>query len=62
MPVVAVHGLYDQVLPIGDGRAIRDLLSSLPVVLTYREFPIAHEVSQESFAVVRDWLTERLAR
>ena len=61
-PVVAVHGLYDQVLPIADGRAIRDLLSSLPVVLTYREFPMAHEVSQESFAVVREWLTERLAR
>ena len=59
-PVVAVHGLHDPVLPISDGRAIRELLSSLPVRLTYREFPMAHEVSQESFAVVRDWLTERL--
>jgi phospholipase/carboxylesterase len=61
-PVVAVHGLYDQVLPISDGRAIRELLSSLPVQLTYREFPMAHEVSEQSFAVVRDWLTERLGR
>jgi len=59
-PVVAVHGLYDQVLPISDGRAIREVLSSLPVELTYREFPMAHEISEESFAVVRDWLGERL--
>ena len=61
-PVVAVHGLHDPVLPISDGRAIRELLSSLPVDLTYREFPMAHEVSQQSFAVVRDWLSERLER
>lgn len=59
-PVVAVHGLYDQVLTIGDGRALRDLLQSLPVSLTYEEFPMAHQISGESLAIVRDWLTERL--
>lgn len=61
-PVVAVHGLHDAVLPIAEGRAIRELLSSLPVELTYEEFPMAHEVSEASFAVVRDWLTARLGR
>ena len=59
-PVVAVHGLYDQMLPIDDGHAVRDLLASLPVALTYGEFPMAHEISEESFAAVRSWLTERL--
>jgi phospholipase/carboxylesterase len=59
-PVIAVHGLYDPVLTIADGRAVRDLLSSLPVDLTYREYPMAHEVSADSFAQVRDWLAARL--
>lgn len=59
-PVIAVHGVHDPVLTIADGRAVRDLLASLPVELTYREYPIAHEVSAESFAQVCDWLAARL--
>lgn len=60
LPVIAVHGTYDQVLPIGEGRAIRDHLSTIPVDLTYREYDIAHEVSPESLSAVTQWLTERL--
>ena len=59
-PVLAVHGLYDPVLTIADGRAIRDMLASLPVELTYREYPMAHEVTAESFGQVKDWLAARV--
>ncbi|HVG31000.1 MAG TPA: alpha/beta fold hydrolase [Pyrinomonadaceae bacterium] len=60
LPVLVTHGTFDQVLTIENGRAIRDALSELPVALTYREYPMAHEVSQESLRDVAAWLTRTL--
>ena len=59
-PVIITHGLYDPVLPVEDGRAARDYLAGLPVELTYREYPMQHEVSMESLRDVTGWLTKRL--
>jgi len=59
-PVLVTHGLYDPVLPIDNGRAVRGYLSGLPVELTYREYPMAHEVSMESLRDVTRWLKETL--
>jgi phospholipase/carboxylesterase len=59
-PFLVTHGLMDQVLPIANGRASRDLLQQLPVELTYREYPMAHEVSAQSLADVVAWLSARL--
>lgn len=58
MPVLVTHGLYDPVLPIENGRAAREYLAGLPVKLTYREYPMAHEVSMESLRDVAAWLTK----
>lgn len=60
LPFLVVHGTADMVLPITHGRASRQLLSSLPVELTYHEYPMGHEVSQESLADVTAWLSARL--
>ena len=60
-PVVAIHGLYDEVIPIRYAHEVRDKLTALPVDLTYREFRMGHEINGESLAFVRDWLTERLS-
>ena len=60
LPFLVVHGTADMVLPISYGRASRQLLSSLPVELTYHEYRIGHEVSQESLADVTAWLSARL--
>lgn len=59
-PMMVVHGLYDPVLPIEDGRYIRDRLQTLPVQLTYREYAMGHQVSQESLMDITRWLSERL--
>jgi phospholipase/carboxylesterase len=59
-PVLVTHGLYDSVLPIGQGREARDYLRALPVALAYREYPMAHEVSAESLRDVTTWLTAAL--
>jgi phospholipase/carboxylesterase len=59
-PFLVVHGTADPVLPIENGRASRAILASLPVDLTYREYPMAHEVSAQSLADVAAWLSARL--
>ena len=59
-PVLVLHGINDPMIPIRAGREIRDYLASLPVELTYQEFPMAHEVSGASLGLVSEWLTTRL--
>ena len=59
-PVLVTHGIYDPVLPVASGRAARDYLRALPVSLTYREYPMGHEVSAESLRDVTDWLTKAI--
>jgi phospholipase/carboxylesterase len=48
------------VLPIQPSRASRDILQRLPVDLTYREYPMGHEVSPQSLTDVVAWLSARL--
>ena len=59
-PVLVTHGLYDPVLPVEGARAARGYFEALPVRLTYREYPMAHEVSMESLRDVSAWLTAAL--
>lgn len=59
-PVLVIHGVNDPVLPIQNGRATRDFLSKLGIDLTYREYQMAHQVSETSLADVRSWLSLQL--
>ncbi len=60
LPVLAVHGLHDRVLPITEGRRIQMELSRLPLDFAYQEYPMGHEVTRESLARVASFLTGRL--
>ena len=60
MPIFVAHGIYDPVLPIENGRDCREKLEALPVELTYREYPMGHEVSMESLRDVAAWLSSTL--
>lgn len=55
-PILVTHGIYDTVLPIANGREIQSALSQLPVELTYREYPMAHEINQDALRDVLAWL------
>jgi phospholipase/carboxylesterase len=55
-PIFVTHGTLDTVLPIENGRATKEILSRLPVKLEYKEYQMAHEISQESLRDVSDWL------
>ena len=60
LPVFVAHGLYDPVIPIAQGRACRDELRQLPLQLTYREYPMGHEVSLETLRDSAAWLSATL--
>jgi phospholipase/carboxylesterase len=60
LPILLVHGVADPVLGIEYGRGARDRLSALPVVLTYKEYPMGHQVTEESLTDVSGWLRDRL--
>jgi phospholipase/carboxylesterase len=59
-PMVITHGVADRVLPIGEGRRTRDFLQSLGVTFEYQEYPMAHQISDESLDAVDTWLSARL--
>ncbi len=60
LPFLVVHGTSDLVLPVHHSRASHQLLSSLPVELTYHEYSMGHEISQESLSDVMAWLSTQL--
>jgi phospholipase/carboxylesterase len=60
VPLLVAHGLHDDLLPIAHGRAIRDRFEGWSRDLTYREFPVAHGVSEDEIELIADWLTRRL--
>lgn len=59
-PILQIHGTQDEVISVADGRAARDLLSSLPLDHTYQEFDMGHTVSNQSLGVVGEWLKNQL--
>lgn len=59
-PFLVVHGTLDPVLPIEHGRASKEYLEKLPVKLDYREYRMAHQVTEESLRDVINWFSGRL--
>lgn len=62
LPVFLAHGTDDFVIPINFAREAREVLTQLPIELTYREYRMAHQVSMESLRDVCAWLSARLDR
>ena len=58
--MLVVHGTKDDKLPIHHGRETNELLAELPVNLTYREYPMGHEITDESLQFILNWLEENL--
>jgi len=60
VPVFVAHGVEDRVLPIADGRAIRDRFQPVVEDFTYREYPMAHTIGPDEKRDVATWLTLRI--
>ena len=59
-PVFVSHGEHDEVLPVHFGRAARDVLQSLGLVVSYHEYAMGHTLSEECIEDLDAWLGERL--
>lgn len=61
VPLFVGHGLHDDVLPVAHGRATQQAFAGGADV-TYREYPVAHGITDAELRDVAAWLTARLDR
>lgn len=59
-PVFQAHGTLDNVIPVAFGRETRHYLETTPVDLTYREYPMGHQISGPELSDMRSWMAETL--
>lgn len=50
------HGVQDNVIPLASAQAIRDHVRTLPLALSYREYPGMHEIRPEELRDSMAWL------
>ncbi len=54
------HGIDDQVIPLAMAHRARELLGAANVRLFYREYPMGHQISEQSIADVAAWMAHLL--
>ena len=55
LPIFISHGILDQIIPIRLARESRELLEHAGANLTYREYPMGHEVSEDTIRDLKTW-------
>lgn len=53
------HGTYDNIIPVGFGRRVNDLLTEGGLEVTYRETRVQHSIDPELIPEMRAWLLAR---
>ncbi len=54
------HGIHDPIIPVQFGRRAKELLSKSTAPFEYHEYPIQHQISEESLSNLTAWLTKQL--
>ena len=60
IPVLCLHGQYDDVVQNAMGRSAYEHLKQRGVTVTWQEYPMGHEVLPEEIRDIGTWLAERL--
>ncbi|HYY76854.1 MAG TPA: hypothetical protein VE644_11090 [Gaiellaceae bacterium] len=60
LPVSISHGAQDPIIDVGFGREARDLLEAAGLAVSYREDPVAHQISPGALAQARALLESGL--
>jgi phospholipase/carboxylesterase len=55
-PIFISHGTYDDIIPVQFGRESRDLLKKSGANVEYHEYPMGHEVRQETLVDLAAWI------
>lgn len=61
-PVCLVHGAFDDVVAVTRGRDARRALKNHGITPEYEEFPMGHEISNESWGFVQAFVDSTLSR
>lgn len=59
-PFFVAHGTHDPVIPVEASRMVNAHLAGLGASVTYREYPLGHQISEEELEDVAGWLTGQL--
>ncbi|NUN69212.1 MAG: dienelactone hydrolase family protein [Bacteroidetes bacterium] len=54
------HGIHDPVIPVAEARRTHSLFDASNAQVTYREYPMAHQIDQQCLADLGAWLQQRL--
>jgi phospholipase/carboxylesterase len=57
LPFFVAHGKHDGTIPVALGRAGAEYLREAGAGLTFIEYPIGHQISEESLYDLTEWLT-----
>jgi len=60
MPILHMHGSYDDVIPVAAAHMTRDLLQDSGARYSYHEYPIGHGIHPDGVRLIQSWLSERL--
>jgi phospholipase/carboxylesterase len=55
------HGIADPVIPIALARRAKELFDKSTASVVYREYPMAHQISEESLADASGWISQRIS-
>lgn len=59
-PFFVAHGIYDPVIPVMLGRRAHELLENAHASVSYREYDMGHQISEESLNDMRTWLSKQI--
>jgi phospholipase/carboxylesterase len=59
-PFIITHGVYDPLIPVQWGRESYEALKRLGAEAEFHEFPMEHQVSEESIGVIAEWMRKQL--
>ena len=60
-PILMCHGQHDGMLPLQLGQWSRDVLQERGYDVTWKEYPMQHQVCEEEIADIAAWLKARLS-
>lgn len=61
-PTLVIHGTHDEVVAIDRGRQAARALEARRVPITFREYPMGHEIVPDLVPVIRSFLKESASR
>lgn len=59
-PFIITHGIYDPLIPVQWGRESYDTLKRLGAEAEFHEFPMEHQVGEESIEMIAKWMRKQL--